>query len=160
MSSRWAGPAQTNNTRFTSADDWSLRLIPVLSVVTSSRDAKSKEFLSVHRHPAAPVNPVWYGVTFLRLLAEDRKTMAWRRSLSLRFCYFFGYVWQSPGRHRPREKGEMSSSSFSAFLIDDLVYGGLLVPRSGDNVLVIHGYIAAQHRGRLFRLETERERKP
>lgn len=45
----------------------------------------------------------------------------------------------------------------STFLIDDLVYGCLLVPRSGDNVLVIHGYIAAEHRGRLFRLETKRK---
>lgn len=30
--SRWAGPTQTNNTRFTSVDDWSLYLIPVGSV--------------------------------------------------------------------------------------------------------------------------------
>lgn len=47
----------------------------------------------------------------------------------------------------------------STFLIDDLVYGCLLVPWSGDNVLVIHGYIAAQHRGRLFRLETKKREK-
>lgn len=47
----------------------------------------------------------------------------------------------------------------SAFLIDDLVYGCLLVPWSGDNVLVIHGYITAQHRGRLFRLETKKKKE-
>lgn len=58
-----------------------------------------------------------------------------------------------------RKAPEICPSPDSTFLIDDLVYGCLLVPRSGDDVLVIHGYIAAEHRGRLFRLETDRKRR-
>jgi len=37
-------------------------------------------------------------------------------------------------------------------LVDNFVHGGLLVPRAGDDVLVVHGDIAAQHRGRLLGL--------
>lgn len=94
--------------------------------------------------------------------ADGRRTTLERRSLFLQFSLSFFFFWAK--RDNLQERTGLVGKDkcpflVSAFLIDDLVYGCLLVPWSGDNVLVVHGYITAQHRGRLFRLEMRQKKE-
>lgn len=86
------------------------RIWSQLSVLTSSRDTKSKWFLSVH---LAPVLLADMESPFC-ISADDRRTTVQPRSLVLQFS-FFGYAWQSPGTRWPCEKAEMSFRCFRVF---------------------------------------------
>lgn len=131
------------------------RIWSQLSALTSGWD-KNPNDPSVHRDQLLQ-STSRYGVTFLHLCRWQERW--WNEDRS--FCSFLFFLATRDSLQERTGLGRKEKRPFfvSAFLIDDLVYGCLLVPWSSDNVLVIHGYIAAQHRGRLFRLQPKKKTK-
>lgn len=109
-----------------------------------------KEFLLLLLQPSAPV----------RTHTDTRRVTGRESQAASRFLFFLATC-ERLKRARAKLPFFYVISSFSSAmpLVDDFVNGGLLVARTGDDVFVVHGYVATQHRRRLFRLETKRRKE-